>query len=61
MDGRIAVRVHQIVGDGRGTEEANTVTDGQVTHVYRLRDGLVQDMAACRCRSAAATLEASAA
>jgi ketosteroid isomerase-like protein len=39
-DGRIAVRVHQIVRDGEG----NTVTDGQVTHVYRLRDGLVQDM-----------------
>jgi hypothetical protein len=39
-DGRIAVDVHQIVRDLEG----NVLSDGRVTHVYTLRDGLVERM-----------------
>ena len=39
-DGRIAVDVHQTVRDLDG----NVLSDGRVTHVYTLRDGLVARM-----------------
>jgi len=40
VHGRIAVEVHQVVRALDGT----TIADGQVTHLYRLRNGLVTDM-----------------
>ncbi|HEX6460515.1 MAG TPA: nuclear transport factor 2 family protein [Thermoleophilaceae bacterium] len=39
-DGRVAVRVHQVVRSLDGA----VVSDGHVTHVYRFRDGLVGGM-----------------
>ena len=40
-DGRVAVKVQQIVRDLEG----RVIADEQVTHVYRFEDGLVHDMA----------------
>jgi hypothetical protein len=39
-DGRIAVTVHQVVRDPRGA----LLSEGDVAHVYALRDGLVERM-----------------
>ena len=39
-DGRIAVEVHQVVRSAAG----ELLADGTVTHVYTLRDGLVERM-----------------
>ena len=39
-DGRIAVDVHQTVRDYNG----NVLSDGRVTHVYTMREGLVMRM-----------------
>ena len=39
-DGRVAVRVHQVVRDLDGA----IVAEGRVTHVYAIRDGLVERM-----------------
>jgi ketosteroid isomerase-like protein len=39
-DGRIAVKVHQVVRDKSG----RTVADRMVEHVYTLRDGLIASM-----------------
>ncbi|HKN95050.1 MAG TPA: nuclear transport factor 2 family protein [Thermoleophilaceae bacterium] len=39
-DGRIAVRVHQVVR----SPEGDVISDGHVTHVYSFRDGLVAGM-----------------
>ena len=39
-DGRVAVAVHQVVRDLAG----KILADGNVTHVYELRDGLVVRM-----------------
>jgi hypothetical protein len=38
-DGRIAVKVHQVVRDLDG----DVLADRTVTHIYRLHDGLVAD------------------
>lgn len=40
-DGAIAVRVHQVVEDARSGER---LSEGNVVHRYRLRDGLVARM-----------------
>jgi ketosteroid isomerase-like protein len=39
-DGRVAVQVHQVIRETNGAP----IADGQVTHVYRFRDGLVTEM-----------------
>jgi hypothetical protein len=39
-DGRVAVDVHQVVNDLDG----NLLSDSHVTHVYTIRDGLVERM-----------------
>ena len=39
-DGRIAVDVHQVVRDLEG----NLLSEGEVVHVYTIRDGLVERM-----------------
>ena len=39
-DGRISLKVHAVVRDVDGT----VLSDGYVTHVYTLRDGLVERM-----------------
>lgn len=39
-DGRIAVRVHQVVRSPAG----EVISDGRVTHVYSFRNGLVSEM-----------------
>jgi len=39
-DGKLEVAVHQVVKDKQGA----VIFDGQVTHVYTLRDGLLQQM-----------------
>jgi ketosteroid isomerase-like protein len=39
-DGRVAVRVHQVVRSLDG----DVLSDGHVTHVYEFRDGLVSGM-----------------
>jgi nuclear transport factor 2 (NTF2) superfamily protein len=39
-DGRISVRVHQIVRDLSG----NVLNDGEVAHVYTLENGLIKTM-----------------
>ena len=39
-DGRVAVTVHQVVR----TSEGAVVADGHVTHVFLLRDDLIQEM-----------------
>ena len=39
-DRRMAVTVHQVVRDAAGS----ILADGTVTHVYRFKDGLVDDM-----------------
>ena len=39
-DGRIAVRVHQVVR----SLEGDVISDGRVTHLYSFRDGLVAGM-----------------
>jgi nuclear transport factor 2 (NTF2) superfamily protein len=39
-DGRISVRVHQTVRDLSG----NLLADGEVTHVYTFKDGLIKAM-----------------
>ena len=39
-DGRIAVRVHQVVRDLAG----NIISDGIVEHVYVIEDGLIKSM-----------------
>jgi len=39
-DGRVAVRVHQIVHDVAG----NLLFDGVIQHVYEFRDGLIASM-----------------
>jgi hypothetical protein len=39
-EGRIVVDVHQVVRDLEG----NMISDGQVQHVYTIRDGLVERM-----------------
>jgi hypothetical protein len=39
-DGRVAVEVHQVVRSPAG----DVLVDGTVTHVYTLRDGLVERM-----------------
>ena len=40
QDGRVAVTVRQVVRDPAGT----VIAEGDVEHVYRFADGLVQDM-----------------
>jgi hypothetical protein len=39
-DGRVAVEVHQVVRDLDGA----IVAEGRVTHIYSIRDGLVERM-----------------
>jgi hypothetical protein len=39
-DGRISVRVHQIIRDLSG----NVLNDGEVAHVYTFEDGLIKAM-----------------
>jgi hypothetical protein len=39
-DGRVAVEVHQVVRDLAGA----IVAEGRVTHIYSIRDGLVERM-----------------
>ena len=39
-DGRVAVDVHQVVHDAAG----ELLSDGHVTHVYTVRDGLIERM-----------------
>lgn len=40
QDGKISVNVHQIIQDLQG----NTLSDGLVTHIYTIEDGLIKSM-----------------